>query len=1203
MKMKRILSTALTVIMLFSAIAAVLPVYSGAAHSPSAVVSESTLSLEEITKYVNDKYLKYNFNTAEEMLEAELSAGYLDYVTTANGLYTMYVNRYTGFLFYRNNYTGQILTSNPVNPGYNDNKEADEIMGQISIKLVDASNSTSSYSYNSIEWAALYGQISVTPIYGGLRVNYTLGDTASRFLLPGVITAEKFEANILGVMIKEYEETIALLCPDQAPMTFLYNEDGTRKEENYAYGYINNEALRSFVTRANARVAKKYQSTEPEKYNSFYQFSNALTQVSEAYTIQNPKEFEGNEMYAAMLEEIYNKFPVTKEKGIAVYECKYGALAQAAKKREISNIIKKYCPEYTINMMYEDEAECGYIHEVEQKPVLRCVLEYTFNADGSLSVRLPASSISFDETLYTLETITPLQYFGYGDMSTDGFIFFPDGSGAIIEFNDFYDKNVNLSLWGNVFGEDYCYANVTGQHREQITMPVYGLVTGSNVNDATKEALKYGNLSLSTAKTGFFAIIEEGAALARLNFVSSGTAHKFSGVYATYEPYPQDTFDLSETISVGGLGEYIMVSESKYTGSYVTRYQMLTDEKIGNHLYGDGKFYDTTYSGMASYYRNYLKADGTLTALDYVSDDLPLYIETLGSMTITSKFLTFPIEESIALTSFADVLTMYKEISNCKSNVNALIEELTAKLADPETNEEEKYGIQKNLESYKAIVDKIQNVRNINFKLTGFANDGMYFTYPNKVNWESACGGSSGFEHLVAESQRISSVQGINFGVYPEFDFMYISNTTMFDGISERKSVSRMVDNRYASKQLYNSVLQEFESFFTMVISSDSLDELYSDFLEDYAEYDIKSLSVSTLGSDVNSNFDEDNPINRDQSRENIIALLDRMTNTDGYDLMIDKGNIYSVKYASHILNIATDSSHFADTSYAIPFTGMILHGHVNYAATPLNYTGSPDYEILRSIENGAAPYYILCYDNTENMKDDEDLNKYYGVNYNSWYDDLLVTYAELNKAIGDLQKYEIVKHSTLITERSVTDAEKAEMYTNLENEFFALLESEIVSKLDAKFDDLKIEEKFDVRVKLSFNLESIVAQFEMILVPVALDFDEAGFTARLNALIEKYNLEYPGSENEELNEVVAISAVENYKSAYKYATDSKALDEKYEYTDYTLDSGKVVMVTYRNAEGKEVRFVLNFNIYSVDVNVDGQKFSLGKYEYKRLDN
>ena len=70
MKIKRILSTALTVIMLFSAIAAVLPVYSGAAHSPSAVVSESTLSLEEIaTKvgFANSSYLCKVFKSTTGM--------------------------------------------------------------------------------------------------------------------------------------------------------------------------------------------------------------------------------------------------------------------------------------------------------------------------------------------------------------------------------------------------------------------------------------------------------------------------------------------------------------------------------------------------------------------------------------------------------------------------------------------------------------------------------------------------------------------------------------------------------------------------------------------------------------------------------------------------------------------------------------------------------------------------------------------------------------------------------------------------------------------------------------------------------------------------------------------------------------------------------------------------------------------------------
>ena len=121
----------------------------------------------------------------------------------------------------------------------------------------------------------------------------------------------------------------------------------------------------------------------------------------------------------------------------------------------------------------------------------------------------------------------------------------------------------------------------------------------------------------------------------------------------------------------------------------------------------------------------------------------------------------------------------------------------------------------------------------------------------------------------------------------------------MFDGISESDSGSRMVDNRYASKQVYNSVLQEFESLFTLVVSPDALDGLYSEFNEEYSEYGHKYLSASTLGSDVNSNFDEENPINRDDAVNSVTALLNRMAKEDGYNLMVDTGNIYAVKYAN----------------------------------------------------------------------------------------------------------------------------------------------------------------------------------------------------------------------------------------------------------------------------------------------------------------
>ena len=116
MKIKRILSTALVLVLLFASVSVVLPATKAeAAYSPSTSVSEATMTLEQIKEYISKVYIKSNFSTAEEMLAYELEAGYLDYSTTADGLYSIYVNRYTGFLYYRNNYSGQILTSNPVN--------------------------------------------------------------------------------------------------------------------------------------------------------------------------------------------------------------------------------------------------------------------------------------------------------------------------------------------------------------------------------------------------------------------------------------------------------------------------------------------------------------------------------------------------------------------------------------------------------------------------------------------------------------------------------------------------------------------------------------------------------------------------------------------------------------------------------------------------------------------------------------------------------------------------------------------------------------------------------------------------------------------------------------------------------------------------------------------------------------------------------
>jgi hypothetical protein len=298
-----------------------------------------------------------------------------------------------------------------------------------------------------------------------------------------------------------------------------------------------------------------------------------------------------------------------------------------------------------------------------------------------------------------------------------------------------------------------------------------------------------------------------------------------------------------------------------------------------------------------------------------------------------------------------------------------------------------------------------------------------------------------------------------------------------------------------------------------MVISTDMLDKLYTKFDKAYSALGVNGLSVSTLGSDLNSNFDDENSINRDDAQSNVVALLDRIANSSKYSVMTSVGNIYSIAYSDHIIDIATDSSHFTYSSYTIPFIGMVLHSYVNYAGTPINYSGSPDYEILRAIENGASLYYILCYDNTEFMKEDQVLNDYYGIDYENWYDKLVQQYNILNEAIGAYQSYEIVDHKIVIAERVIDADEAAANKETIKNEFIAFVEAKIIDEVNTAFNNMASDNSNVGRgISISVDVSALVAQAaEKLNISVGelSAVTDNGindtFIEKLNALVDKY--------------------------------------------------------------------------------------------------
>ena len=1113
-KLNKIVSALLLSVMIFSSVSACLPLVASAAASESYVAGANKEG-EDATKVVTDKLT--HDRTAEESLAYDIEKKYVDSYT--NGTFTIYVNRYTGILYYKNEITGQILTSNPTDPQFakaaETGESAKKLLSQITVSLYENSNTTNVHTMDSTTKSAMLGQISISAIKNGLRVNYAIGNTANRYLLPAMMTPESFHDVFLAPFVDEVyrqwrKDYLAGKMSNEYNKVFYQfkQNEGSVNDDGY-YNHL-------FVVKYIGSVLQKFSGFEMNER------TNMMYQLLQCYS----KNDAGNYVLDTNL---------TNEL-----------------KNENAKRVHALCPEYDYDAMYADEKEAGYVQAVENIPVVRCALEYTLNADGTLNVSLPANSIIYDETFYTLDYINVLQYFGAGKMinkvfadekkssvistnPVDGYMFYPDGSGMVLDFADFGGQSFKLE--NNIYGMDSAFSfqdSTINTRGESITMPVYGIVNETEIGG-------------ESVTGGFFAIMEEGAAMSTLAYAADAASHNFLYVYPTYKPYPADEYNLSNTISVGGLGKYIIVSDSKYTGSYTTRYVMLSDpslaEKAGN------AYHEASYVGMANYYRDYLKANGTLEAIENPMSTLPLYIESFGAMDVMDRFLTFPVTKSIPLTTFDDVASMYAEL-------------------------------------------KAAGIKNINFRLTGFANGGMSATYPVKSRWAKACGGAGDFKDLL-ELSKTETSNDQNFGLFPEFDFMYLSNSAAFDGMSVKGNVSCMVDNRYASKQVYNSILGGYEGFISLVITPDRLSDLFGKFAKKYSKYDIANLSVSTMGTDLNSNFDKMNSINREQAKDYVATALKVMN--EEYNLMVDGGNVYALQYADHILNIATDSSHYRYSSYTIPFVGMILHSYISYAGAPLNYAGNANYDALRAIESGAAPYYILAYQeqNTKKLKEDENLNKYYGVTYATWKDTVIDMYKFINEAIGGLQGYEIVDHKILVAERVWDVSEIEKNFAAQEDIFFRTAKASIEKQIADTLKTMNRGDGLKVTIDRAVMKDIFLTASQRPETDAQIPQFEQELEAFCKAIEENYN-------GENLSGNVKELSIDPFEVDFSfYVTNSEATDAKgYVNTNYTVDNGNVVMVTYKKGT-ETVNFILNYNSYAVTVRMNGEQIPVGSYDYE----
>ncbi len=375
---------------------------------------------------------------------------------------------------------------------------------------------------------------------------------------------------------------------------------------------------------------------------------------------------------------------------------------------------------------------------------------------------------------------------------------------------------------------------------------------------------------------------------------------------------------------------------------------------------------DMTYSEYAEFYRDYLIEHEILPASLKSDSSVPFYVDLLGAINKTESVVGVPVDHVVALTTYNQV----KEIAD------ALLAE---------------------------------GVENINFRYLYWANDGYYNTIFDGADPVSVLGSKS-------ELKSVSeALQSSKIGFYPDANFIYVVKDEAFDSMNYSQDAARRLDmtvardleRDYATGYIWKS------GFDKTVIAPDKIPNLAAGFKSDLENLvSNKQISLGDIGSVINSNYKIGRIKNRTQALEYHIQAIETF---DGYDMMVQTGNDYTWKYASHILNLPMGSSQYMSTSEAIPFIQMVLHGYIDYASSPLNESADYSTAILEMLETGSGVYFKwMGADNSILNNTDYVFQDWYSVNYKDSFDIAVELYKEISGLMNKVANKPMTAHEIL---------------------------------------------------------------------------------------------------------------------------------------------------------------------------------------------
>ena len=317
---------------------------------------------------------------------------------------------------------------------------------------------------------------------------------------------------------------------------------------------------------------------------------------------------EGTFLPSDDVDQLMKDYPMLKNEAIYVVRDN----VQTYLKEKVQGIFEKYG--YTMDDFEKDrEMYAG----AKEKKVPGFNISVTYKLDGDkMIVNVPFDKITFKKD-FPIIRLSVLPYFGAGGVNDEGFLFVPEGGGAIINFNN--GKTKQNSYYCDIYGWDYATDRKAVMNETRAAFPVFGISNGDS---------------------SFIAYIEEGDEYAGIAADISGRMSSYNYVYADYKMLHGEQYEASSR----NINTQYSYERGLPQGEGITQ---VYDFVNGN-----------TYVDMAKAYREYLF--GNQNSLN--DSSVPVAVEVVGAVDKVQQVLGIPKTRPYKLTSYSEAADMIKSV-------------------------------------------------------------------------------------------------------------------------------------------------------------------------------------------------------------------------------------------------------------------------------------------------------------------------------------------------------------------------------------------------------------------------------------------------------------------------------------------------------------------------------------------------------------